>query len=227
MISGSSVLFIDGDREESRALAAALQAHKVRVLQADDAPGGLRLFLKNNPDFVVVDLEVKRTGGWQIVQRVRELADTSVIVIASHASNEHVSRAFDLRVDGFLVRPFEPADLLARLVSIQARGNRDDERWVYRRDGISVDFRSCEVKVDGRPVYLTSTEYRLLTYLIQRRGWVVSHDQILNHVWGSDYPGDKDQVKLYIWYLRRKIEADPRRPTTILTRRGLGYTFVA
>jgi two-component system KDP operon response regulator KdpE len=132
-----------------------------------------------------------------------------------------------MKVDGFLTRPFEPDDLVHRLSAIQSRNGHDEKRWVYQRNGLTVDFRSCEVFVDGQSVQLTGTEYRLLTYLIERRGWVVSHDQILNHVWGSDYLGEKDQVKLYIWYLRRKIEADPKQPKNIVTKRGLGYTFVA
>jgi two-component system KDP operon response regulator KdpE len=101
----------------------------------------------------------------------------------------------------------------------------DEKKWVYQRNGLTVDLRSCEVFVHGEEVQLTGTEYKLLTYLIDRRGWVLSQDQILSHVWGSDYVGEKSQVKLYIWYLRQKLENDPRNPQMIVTRRGLGYTF--
>jgi two-component system KDP operon response regulator KdpE len=79
--------------------------------------------------------------------------------------------------------------------------------------------------MDGRPVELTGTEFRLLRYLFDRRGWVVSHDQILSEVWGPEYAGERDRVKLYVWYLRQKIEQEPAKPRRILTKRGLGYAF--
>lgn len=227
MIGGTRVLLINSNREEMARLSTFLRRNGIETFETDDGVSGLREFFNVHPDIVVVDLGVLEMSGWQVISRIRELSDTPVLVIASEATNENVSKAFDLDVDGFLTRPFDPAELLSRLDAIQNRGDRDDKRWVYQRNGITVDFRSCEVFVDGQPVALTGTEYRLLTYLIERRGWVVSHDQILSHVWGSDYLGEKDQVKLYIWYLRRKIEADPSRPKTIVTRRGLGYTFVA
>lgn len=227
MISGTMVLLIDSNRAELDRLSTYLRRKGIETFEAEDGLSGLREFFNVHPDMVVVDLGVGEMSGWQVVTRIRELSDIPVVVVAGQATNEHVSKAFELNVDGFLTRPFEPTDLFARLNAIQSRNDSDEKRWVYQRNGLTVDFRSCEVFVHGQPVQLTGTEYRLLTYLIERRGWVVSHDQILNHVWGSDYVGEKDQVKLYIWYLRRKIEEDPRQPRNIVTRRGLGYTFVA
>jgi len=95
----------------------------------------------------------------------------------------------------------------------------------YQEEGLSIDFRSMSVLVDGRPIHLTPTEFRVLALLVGRRGWVVTHDEILAHVWGSEYVGDRGLVKLYVWYLRRKLEADPAHPQRIVTRRGVGYMF--
>jgi len=227
MTNGASVLLILRDQRETEGLTEFLRANHFETFFADDGLSGLRQFFNVHPDIVVVDPDVQEMSGWQVISRIRELSDTPIIVTASEATNEHVSRAFQLGVDCFLARPFESADLLNRLNSIQSRGSDNgDKRWVYRRNGLTVDLRSCEVFVHGQPVPLTPTEYRLLTYLIERRGWVASHDQILNHVWGINYGGDKDQVKLYVWYLRRKIENDPAQPEMIVTKRGLGYAFV-
>ncbi|GBD13484.1 Transcriptional regulatory protein KdpE [bacterium HR24] len=96
---------------------------------------------------------------------------------------------------------------------------------VYEDGDLYIDFRSMSVLANGRPVHLTPTEFRVLALLVGRRGWVVTHDEILAHVWGSEYVGDRGLVKLYIWYLRRKLEPDPRAPTRIVTRRGVGYMF--
>lgn len=227
MISGTMVLLIDSDSEELGRLSSHLRHNGIEMFEASNGLSGLREFFNVHPDIVVVDLDVTEMTGWQVIGRIRELSDVPVVVIASQATNEHVSKAFQLGVDGFLARPFDPGDLLARLNAIQNRGaDADEKRWVYQRNGLTVDLRSCEVFVHGESVSLTGTEYRLLTYLIERRGWVVSHDQILNSVWGADYLGERDQVKLYVWYLRRKIENDPRKPKMIVTKRGLGYTFV-
>jgi two-component system KDP operon response regulator KdpE len=196
------------------------------VVEAEDGTSGLREFFNVHPDLVVVDLELRELAGWQLINRIRELSDTPIVVTASEAKNEDVSRALELGMRGFLVKPFQHKELALRLAAIQAAAiDTDERRWVYQRNGLTVDLRSCEVFVHNRHVALTGTEYKLLTYLIDRRGWVLSHDQILSHVWGSDYIGDRNQVKLYVWYLRQKIENDPKDPRMIITKRGLGYTF--
>jgi two-component system KDP operon response regulator KdpE len=165
---------------------------------------------------------------WNVITRIRELSDTPIIVTGADATQEEMTRAFDLGAEGFLARPFAYKELLMRLNALANRAPEgvDDNKWVYKRNGLTVDLRSCEVFVHGNLVSLTGTEYRLLTYLIERRGWVLSHEQILSHVWGTDYIGEKDQVKLYVWYLRQKIENQPKEPKMIVTKRGLGYTFV-
>ena len=227
MIRRTMVLLIDSDSAELEALSSHLHAHEYETFEANDGLSGVRQFFNVRPDIVVIDLDVPDMPGWKVVTRIREMSDAAVLVMASEASNEHVSRAFQMGVAGFLARPFGPEDLVRHLDAIRDRtAESDEKRWVYQSNGLTVDLRSCEVWVDGEPVALTSTEYRLLTYLIERRGWVLSHDQILSHVWGSDYVGEKDQVKLYVWYLRRKIENDPKAPKMIVTKRGLGYTFV-
>lgn len=227
MISRATVLLINSNTDEVASLAAHLNSEGFETFAETDESSGLRRFFNLHPDFVVVDLEVGQSGGWPLVGRLRELSDTPVVVLAPEASRDDVSRAFQAGVADFLARPFGPSELSSRLNSIETRRVDGTENgWVYKRNGLTVDFRSCEVMVHGKPVQLTRTEYRLLAYLIEHRGWVLSRERILNHVWGVDYVGETDQVKLYIWYLRRKIENDPKNPQMIVTRRGLGYTFV-
>lgn len=227
MIGVTTVLLIDSNDDEIAELGSSLRSCGMEFAGAPDGRSGLREFFNVRPDAVIVDLGVEGMAGWQLIARIRELSDTPIIAIAAEATNEHLSRALQFGVQGLLTRPFDPEQIVARIESFRGRhSSRDDQRWVYRRNGLKVDLRSCEVSVHGEPITLTGTEYRLLKYLIERRGWVLSHDQILAHVWGSDYMGERDQVKLYIWYLRRKIENDPKDPKMIVTRRGLGYTFV-
>ncbi|MEX0683792.1 MAG: response regulator transcription factor [Dehalococcoidia bacterium] len=227
MLGRTLALIIDGDKRDLAAGTALLNVHGYDTAEAGDGLNGLRQFFNLHPDIVIVDLDVSEMSGWTVVTRIRELSETPVVITAEDATNEDVSRALDLGVDGFLAKPYDPMELISRLHAIQNRSMETDEkRWVYQRNGLTVDLRSCEVLVHGKTVGLTGTEYKLLTYLIDRRGWVLSQDQILSHVWGSDYVGNRSQVKLYIWYLRQKIENDPSKPLMVVTKRGLGYTFV-
>jgi len=226
MLGRTLVLVIDNDPDARARTTDLLSANGYDTAEAHDGLTGLRQFFNLHPDIVIVDLDVSEMSGWTVIKRIRELSDTPVVVIASEATKEDVSHTLELNVDAFLARPFGGHDLTERLNAIQNETSESDEgRWVYQRNGLTVDLRSCDVFMHGDPVQLTGTEYRLLTYLIDRRGWVLSHDQILSHVWGSDYAGDRNQVKLYVSYLRKKIENDPRKPEMILTKRGLGYSF--
>jgi len=226
MLGRTLVLIIDSDPDARARTLELLSANPYETAEAEDGLTGLRQFFNLHPDIVIVDLDVSEMSGWTVIKRIRELSETPVVVTASAATNEDVSRSLELNVDAFLAKPYEERDLTERLSAIQNRASESDEgSWVYQRNGLTVDLRSCDVFVHGKPVQLTGTEYKLLTYLIDRRGWVLSHDQILSHVWGSDYAGDRNQVKLYVWYLRQKIENNPRKPEMIVTKRGLGYSF--
>ncbi len=226
MLGRTLVLIIDSDPEARARTSDLLSASAYDTAEADDGLTGLRQFFNLHPDIVIVDLDVGEMSGWTVIKRIRELSDTPVVITASEATNEDISRSLELDIDAFLAKPYADDELTGRLNSIQSAASESEERrWVYQRNGLTVDLRSCEVFVHGEPVQLTGTEYKLLTYLIDRRGWVLSHDQILSHVWGSDYAGDRNQVKLYVWYLRKKLENDPQNPEMILTKRGLGYSF--
>ncbi|MEX0786801.1 MAG: response regulator transcription factor [Dehalococcoidia bacterium] len=222
------VLIIESDAAARSALADLAQEHGYDAAMAEDGVAGLRQFFSSHPDIVVASLDGADLGGWDMVERIRALAATPIIVTARDATLDSMKKGFDLQVDGFLVKPFEPKELVARLNALRDRvaGNGGQQRWVYKRNGLEINWRSCDVFVSGEPVALTGTEYRLLQHLVEHRGWVLSHDQILSEVWGPEYVGEKERVKLYVWYLRQKIEHDPKHPKLIVTKRGLGYTFV-
>lgn len=221
-------LVIDGDEAHLQVVAGWLQEGGYDVVSAEDGLSGLRQYFALHPDFVIIDLDVAEMPGWQVVERIREITDTPVLVTAVEADTANLKKGFDLSIDGFLLKPAKKDELLVRMDAIRDRnyGDGSKQRHIYQRNGLTIDWRSCEVYVRGQPVSLTGTEFKLLSYLVERRGWVLSHDQILNHVWGPDYVGDRDQVKLYVWYLRQKIEENGSKPSLIVTKRGLGYTFV-
>lgn len=222
------VLVIESDPSELALTAQAIEAAGYDTLSAEDGLTGLREFFNAHPDIVVLSLNVPDVSGWDVVERIRGSSSAPIIVTSSEATVSALQRGFDLQVDAFVTKPYDVDALVARLDAVRRRklGDSADRGWLYEHNGLAINWRSCEVSVHGEPVALTSTEFKLLAYLVQRRGWVLSHDQILSEVWGPEYQGEKDRVKLYVWYLRQKIEDDASRPRMILTKRGLGYTFV-
>jgi len=229
MLSKLQVLVIDKDPLHVATVAHWLHESGYDSASAEDGLSGLRRFFDLRSDIVVVDLDLQEMPGWQVVERIREIVDTPIMVTASHADAESLRKGFDLEVSGFLVKPLKKRDFVGRLNIIREKHFNGDNghRWHFQRNGLQIDWRSCEVSVHGEPVPLTAMEFKLLAYLVEYRGWVLSHEQILSHVWGMDYAGDLNQVRLYIWYLRRKIEEDPRNPKFVVTKRGLGYSFAA
>lgn len=227
MISELMVLLVDRDRVNLSRMSEWLAAEGYRTSLAEDGLTALSQFFSLHPDMVVVDTDLPDVSGWDVIDRIRRTSDTPIVVISAEVGPDLVSRALGSGVQGFLLKPLDANELTLRVNAIREnQRDPDGSSWVYRRNGLVIDKRSCEVWVDGKPVDLTGTEYRLLVYMADRRGWVVSHSQILENVWGDSYTGDRNQVKLYMWYLRRKLERDPKNPKLIKTKRGLGYCFV-
>ena len=227
-----TVLMIDSDAYWLELCAGWLREDGHPVITASDGLSGLRHLFNHHPDAAIVDVSPSESGGWDTVQRIREVAHMPVIAISARADEVSLKKGFDLGVDGYIVKPFEQSELLERLNAVLRRvyngnGNgRDGHNGsIFQQDGLAIDWRSHEVRVDDQPIELTATEFRLLSLLVERRGWVLTHDQILSHVWGSNHLGDRNNVKLYVWYLRQKIEADPAHPRWIRTKRGIGYCF--
>lgn len=222
-----TVLLIDPDSYWLERTASWLREDGHRVIVAGDGLSGLRQLFSHHPDAAIVDVTPSEWDGWEIVQRIRDVSNMPVIVISARADQFALKKGFDLGVDGFIVKPFEQGELLERLAAVLRRvyNGNGHNGTIFQQDGLAIDWRSHEVRVDGKPVHLTATEFRLLSLLVERRGWVLTHDQILSHVWGSNHLGDRNNVKLYVWYLRQKIEANPAHPRWILTKRGIGYCF--
>jgi two-component system KDP operon response regulator KdpE len=222
-----TVLLVDSDPRWLDVGASSLRESGYRVVTASDGLSGLRQLFQHQPDAAVVDVPPSDTDGWDAVQRIREVSNIPVIVVSTRADQTSLKKGLDLGVDGYVVKPFERSELLERLAAALHRtyGGKASNGTLYVHDGLSIDWRSHEVRVGGEPVHVTATEFKLLSLLVTRRGWVLTHEQILSHVWGPNHLRAKDNVKLCVWCLRQKIEADPKRPRRILAKRGVGYSF--
>lgn len=227
--SSVKVLVIDDDVEVASLVKVWLEKHDYEVEVANDGLSGLRQLYRTRPDLVILDVAMPRMDGWEVCRRIRELDDVPIVMLTARAEMASRVRGFDLGVDDYVTKPFELPELLARVRAILRRSRvlraEDEAERVFSQGDLVVDLEAHRVTVAGRTVDLSPTEFRLLSFLIQNRGRVVSHSQILSNVWGPEYRDQISYVKLYVRYLREKIEANPSDPVYITTERGFGYRF--
>jgi two-component system KDP operon response regulator KdpE len=224
-----TVLLVEDDRELRRTLRDALELEGHRVAAATslaDARAQLAHgFSGGTPDVVLLDLGLPDGDGESLLSTLRRGADVPVIVISARDADAAKIRLLDAGADDYLVKPFAIGELLARIrVSLRHRGRAAAPALVrYVRDGRVVDLPAHRVTVDGAPVHLTPTEFRLLARLVRSAGQVVTHRALLADVWGPAHVDDTHYLRQYLGQLRAKLEADPADPRLLLTEPGVGY----
>ncbi len=221
-----TILLIDDDKTLLELLSGHLETAGYHPLLANDGPSGLRLATEAQPDLVVLDVMMPGMDGWEVCRRLRE--DSSVPIILLTAKGEEIDklRGFRLGVDDYVTKPFSFAELTARVGAVLARAKYATASAQSVTSGdLTIDFVQHRVTMAGQTVSLTPTEYRLLEQLARHAHRTVSTEQFLADVWGSEYAGEVEHVKRYIWTLRKKIEADPGDPKHLITERGYGYRF--
>ena len=219
---------IDGDAELLGLAQIWLGNAGYELLMAEDGVEGLRRAYSSHPNLVLLDIHLPGMDGWEVCRRIREMCDIPIIVVTENGAKGDVLKGFSLGVDDYVSKPFDFQELVARVQAVLRRSGaaREQEaRPAFRSEEIDVDWRSHQVYVRGEQVGLTPTEFRMLACLIENRGWVVTHEQLLRKAWGPNYLGDRSYVKVYIRYLRQKIEMDPNKPKLIQTQLGVGYRF--
>ncbi|MHC4547889.1 MAG: response regulator transcription factor [Planctomycetota bacterium] len=221
------VLVIEDDPAIRLGLKKSLGFEGYEVLEAADGEQGLELAFQRRPDLVVLDLMLPKVNGFEVCRTIRKHDPTIPILILS-AREQEVDKlmGFDLGADDYVTKPFSTRELAARIrAALRRSAVQALEGEVFELRHIRVDFPGQRLEVNGEPAEVSNREFRLLKYLIENRGRVLSRDQILNQVWGYDYEGTARTIDNFINKLRSKIEPDPARPTFILTVRGVGYKF--
>jgi two-component system KDP operon response regulator KdpE len=227
MADSGTVLIIEDELAIRRFLKPTLQSQGFKVLESVKGEEGLALASSHNPDIILLDLGLPDLDGLEIVKRLREWTTTPIIIITARGKEKDKIAGLDAGADDYLTKPFDVGELMARIrVALRhaqtvKQGGKQDP--VFETPDFKVDLSARVVTVRGKEVHLTPNEYDLLSFLIRHAGKVVTQKQILQEVWG---PASGDQVqylRIYVYQLRQKIEADPDRPRYIVTESGVGY----
>jgi two-component system KDP operon response regulator KdpE len=206
-----------------------LEIEGYRVVEANNGIEALDQLRKHMPDLVIMDVMMPKMDGFETLRLLREISTTPVILLTVKSDEEDRIRGLELGADDYVTKPFSPRELVSRVNAVLRRAEWPSPapRSLLQIDErLAVDFNRHQVIVEGERVDLRPTEYRLLSHLIQNAGWVVPHETLLAKVWGYEYRDETHYLRLYINYLRKKIERDPAEPQYILTERGVGYRFV-
>jgi two-component system KDP operon response regulator KdpE len=224
------ILIVDDEPRMRRFVRMNLELEGWRVSEASDGLEGIRKVREEMPDLVVLDVEMPHLDGFETLAEIRRASPVPVIMLTVRGEEEERIKGLDLGADDYVTKPFSARELVSRInavlrrVELSSPVERSSRIEVDER--LSVDFDRREVLVNGEPVKLRPTEYRLLHYFVQNPGRMLSHEQLLSKVWGPEYVDDNQLLRLYVTYLRQKIEPDPSNPRYIFNERGVGYRFM-
>jgi two-component system, OmpR family, KDP operon response regulator KdpE len=217
------VLVVDDDPQILRAVRTSLQGHEYDVLTAGNGETALDQLPDADVDLIVLDLGLPGIGGHEVIRRVRAWSDVPIIVL-SVLQRDKVE-AFEAGADDYVTKPFGMPELLARMRAVRRRAEGDRRPPLVRFDDLDVDLGRQLVKIDGSPIHLTPTEYRLLEAFVTNPGKLLTHRWLLQQAWGPGYATEHQYLRVFIRQLRSKLADDPARPRFIVTEAGLGYRW--
>jgi two-component system KDP operon response regulator KdpE len=225
-----SILVVDDEERIARFIRLNLEHDGFQVIEAYRGMKAIQALRDEMPDLVILDVMMPDLDGFEVLKMIREISTTPVIMLTAKGEEDDRVRGLELGADDYMTKPFSPRELVSRVRAVlrrtEAAGGLSRSEVIDVDDRLKIDFGRREVWINNELIRLRPTEYRLLYHLVQNAGWVVTYDQLLSKVWGYEYRDEPHYVRLYINYLRQKLEEDPSNPRYILTERGVGYRFV-
>lgn len=223
----TNVLIIEDEKEIRRFLRTALEADGLRVYDAETLQRGLIDAATRKPDLVILDLGLPDGDGISFIHEFRQWSQAPIIVLSARSEEMDKITALDAGADDYLSKPFGIGELQARLrVALRRQSTRPEGDAVYTFSGIQVDIPARRITRDGEEIHLTPIEFRLLAFLLNHQGKVLTQRQLLNQVWGPNAVEHSHYLRIYMGHLRQKLETDPARPRHLLTETGIGYRFM-
>jgi DNA-binding response OmpR family regulator len=226
----TTIITADDDPQLLRMVTRNLQMEDYEVIGVSDGQQALEQIEARMPDLALLDLNMPRIDGFAVLTRVREFSNLPIIIITARGADQDKIRGLDLGADDYLTKPFSVEELLARVRAVLRRSQSAAQNETGRGTQaittigeLTIDYGQRRVMMAGRDIDLTPVEYRVLAYLAQNVGRVITQDLLLGHVWGEEYEGESHLLQVNINRLRRKIEPDPTQPHYLLTKTGVGY----
>lgn len=223
------ILVVDDEERMVRFIRLNLEHDGFQVSEAFNGKQAIQKLRDVLPDLILLDIMMPDLDGFEVLEMVREISNVPIIMLTAKGEEDDRVKGLEKGADDYVTKPFSPRELVSRVKAVLRRteGATGSMHGLITIDErLKIDFDRREVWLEGKVVKLRPTEYRLLFHLVQNAGWVVSHDQLLTNVWGYEYRDEPHYVRLYINYLRQKLEKDPANPKYILTERGVGYRFL-
>jgi two-component system, OmpR family, KDP operon response regulator KdpE len=218
-----TVLVIDDEVQIRRLLRVCLERNGYRVVEASTGDQAISEAVRCRPDAILLDLGLPDMDGLEVLKRLREWSEVPVLVVSVRGQEEDKIAALDNGADDYVTKPFSTGEVLARLRVAHRHARTVEPPKVFRSGRLKVDLTTRSVKVAGQKVRFTATEYSLLRLFVQHAGKVLTHGQILREIWGSDDQERMGHLRVYVAYLREKIEANPAEPELLTTEPGVGY----
>ena len=222
------ILVVDDEPRMARFVRMNLELEGYIISTAANGAEALAKVRDELPDLVLLDVMMPEMDGYETLERIRQISSVPVIMLTVKAEEADKVRGLELGADDYVTKPFSPRELASRVKAALRRAampNPGQRSTVVIDENLTVDFQRREVQVGGQRVKLRPTEYRLLYHLVNNAGWVMTHETLLSKVWGYEYRDDTQLLRLYVTYLRQKIEPDPGNPRYIFNERGVGYRF--
>lgn len=227
--TNKKILVVDDEERMLRFIRLNLEHDGFQVIEAVKGHEALDKMRTGMPDLILLDVMLPDLDGFEVLKMVREISNIPIIMLTAKGEEDDRVKGLELGADDYVTKPFSPRELVSRVKAvlrrIESEGGESDD-VIQVDDRLKIDFNRREIWVEGELVKLRPTEYRLLYHLVQNAGWVLTYDQILSRVWGYEYRDEPHYVRLYINYLRQKLEENPSNPKYILTERGVGYRFI-
>ncbi|MDE3090492.1 MAG: response regulator transcription factor [Chloroflexota bacterium] len=224
----AKILVVDDEPHLVKLVRSNLEAQHFKVITAMDGVSGLAMVEKEGPDLVILDIMMPGMDGFDVLQKIREFSSVPVIMLTAKDQDVDVVKGLTLGADDYVKKPFSVHELLARVEAVLRRAAPGDDvqaRPPFAVGDFVMDFQQRKITVRGKEVKVGPTEYKLLSQLVRNAGRVMLHADLLRKVWGAEYGGETEYLRVYISYLRNKIEENPAKPKYILTEHGVGYMF--
>ena len=224
------ILVIDDDENTLWLVSTLLQHNGFETVTSGSSAEGLKLAQDEQPDMVLLDVMMPELDGWELCRRIREFSEVPVMFITAKSGIRDVVKGLEIGGDDYIVKPFDNRELVARVkahLRRQVNDKKPTDELVFNNNELKINFLSREVHVRERLVDLTPKEFNLLSLLARNAGRVLTCGELIAQAWGPEYGDSNESLKLYIHYLRKKIEKDADKPEYILTSRGVGYRFAA